>query len=473
MRTTRYQFAALFCFLATVALIFTNGFASRIFAQSEHPDPFEKIEPIGVVLDEIMRNYVREPDLDKVVEGAIGGMMRSLDRHSSYLFPEMYKEMTEDTEGEFEGIGVTIEENVEHGFITVVQPLPGSPAHEAGVRPGDIIAGIDGQETAGMDINDVANLIKGPRGTIVHLTLLRRSDENGEELDTVEVDIKRGRIDVPSVTEYRVLDDGIGYLRLGDFKKNTAEEMVKCLEDMKEQGMRALVLDLRWNPGGLLTSAKEVSELFLPKNTLVTYTKGRETATGSFTENLKLYTERAPMLPDNFPMVILTNKSTASSSEIVTGALQYWKRAIVIGENTFGKGSVQTIIELPQPENSALRLTTALYYTPAEVTIDGAGIKPDVEAPMSPKDQAKLIEQMHESLRANPNELRNSQNHGTVTGNEAVEGTMEDVQLQRAVEILQEDSVFENLLKKYHKDIKETQVAAADPEEVKTQEAAH
>jgi carboxyl-terminal processing protease len=180
---------------------------------------------------------------------------------------------------------------------------------------------------------------------------------------------------------------------------------------------------------------------------------------GNPTEDLRHSTEKEPILPPNMPMMVLVGEYTASSAEIVTGALQYWARAIVVGEKTFGKGSVQTIIPLRRPEKSALRLTTALYYTPAEVTIDHGGIKPDVEVAVDTKDEIKLLEQLHDSYADDPKN-RNRQNHGSVTGNPMEEGTVEDLPLKRAVEILSEDAVFENLLVRYHKDPRETQVAA-------------
>ncbi|MCX5772192.1 MAG: S41 family peptidase, partial [Candidatus Hydrogenedentes bacterium] len=205
---------------------------------------------------------------------------------------------------------------------------------------------------------------------------------------------------------------------------------------------------------------KEVSELFLPKNTLVTYTEGRKVGRSDMTQDMKFYTDRSPILPDKFPVIILINKQTASSSEIVTGALQYWQHALVVGEETYGKGSVQTIIPLVRPEGSALRLTTALYYTPAGVTIDGEGIKPDVEVAMAEKQQLALLKQMFESMKDDIKKI-NAQNHGSVSGDKVEETTVEDLQLKRAGELLTEEPQFDRLLAKYHKDTSETQVAAS------------
>jgi carboxyl-terminal processing protease len=460
MRNNRSQFLALFGFLVCVTLLLSNGFVARIFAQPDSIDVVTKIAPIGDVLDEIMRKYVEEPDADQVVEGALIGMMNALDEHSAYISPEIHKQLTEETEGEFEGIGIHIQQD-KHKNIVVFQPIAGSPADKAGLIGGDIIFKIDGESTKGLGLEGAADRIRGPRGTVVELTILRPFDDEEKGAEQFTVSVKRGKIPLWSIVEARVLENGVGYIRLGDFKKRTAQELGEKLKELEPQGMKSLVLDLRWNPGGLLLSSIEVCELFLPRHTLVTYTKGRVDAEGQSAEVLEYLTERAPQCPASFPIVILTNEHTASSSEIVTGALQYWKRALVVGEKTFGKGSVQTIISLKQPKNSALKLTTALYYTPAEVTIHKTGIHPDVEVPMNQEEWMGLLNQMRESY-TNDGGRKDNLDHGSVTGGEATDDTVEDIQLQRAVEILTEDLVFENLIEKYHKDTKETQIAAKD-----------
>ncbi len=460
MRDSRSQFISLAVFLAVVGLLLGNGFSARIFAQSPEEDIFRQIQPIGNVLDEIRTGYVHEPDIEDVVEGAIIGMMNSLDEHSSYIPKRAFELMTEDTDGEFEGIGVTIHLN-EDRLITVFQPIAGAPAAEAGVMAGDIIAEIDGVSTKGMSLDQARDLIRGPGGTVVNLTLIRPYDEPVEDEDPIiEVSIKRGTIPLWSIDEARVLDGGIGYIRVSDFKKTTAQELAEKIEELRGEGMKSLVLDLRWNPGGLLTASKEVAELFLPQGTLVTYTRGRGGIAGPAAEEMRLRTERSPVVPDTFPLVVLVNEHTASSSEIVTGALQYWSRALIVGVKTYGKGSVQTIIPLARPEGSAIRLTTALYYTPGDVTIDKQGILPDVEAPMSREEWRKLLIQMADSYRNDP-DMRDRQNHGSVTGNEVTEDTVEDVQLLKAVELLKSEPVFHNLLARYHKDTNETQRAAS------------
>lgn len=458
MRNVRSQFTGLFLFLATLALLLTNGFWNRIYAE-EQKDIVREIEPIGIVLHEIMENYVETPDTQKVVEGALTGMMNALDDHSSYVPPRVYQDLREDTEGKFDGIGIQIKLDEEKNIV-VFTPIMGSPAEKAGVMPGDIIVEIDGKPTKDMSIDEAKDHIRGERGTVVTLKVFRLAKNNGEGGEFHDIAVTRGEVQTPSLMESRVLDGGIGYIRISDFKQTTARDLAAKIKKFRdEQGMRALILDLRWNPGGLLTASQEVASLFLKKGTLVTYTRGRKHDDGSVQEDMTLYTDREPILPQDFPLIVLVNEMTASSSEIVTGALQYHKRALILGAKTFGKGSVQTIIPLRNPKDSALRLTTALYYTPAEVTINKHGILPDIDVPFPREQQQEFIQQLHDSWEMNPANI-DQQNHGSVTGNEVTDTTVEDVQLKRAVEILREDAVWANLISKYHKDTKITQVAA-------------
>lgn len=471
MRNSRSQFLSLLCFLGALALLVSNGFVARISAQREGVDVFTQIEPIGDVLDEILKNYVHDPEVDKVVEGALKGMMNALDEHSSYISPDEFQDLTDETQGQFEGIGVTIQLDDDKNIV-VFQPIEGAPAMKAGIMAGDIIVKIDDVSTKGMSLAEAAQLIKGPRGTVVTITVLRPALTDERDGQFLDIEVKRGKIPLESISEARVLDGGIGYIRITDFKRTTADEMRKWMKELEGQGMKSLVLDLRWNSGGLLNAAPEVSELFLPPNMLVTYTRGREKSDGTAADSMMLFTQQRPIVPASFPLIVLTNKFTASSSEIVTGALQYHKRALIVGEKSFGKGSVQTIIPLRRPDGGALRLTTALYYTPAEVTIHKQGIRPDVEVPMTEEEQFKLLSQMRASYIDDPSKMRTGQNHGSVTGDPVSEETVEDKQLLRAVELLREDPVFENLIQKYHKDTRETQVAASPDAAAQTADAA-
>lgn len=459
-KNSKSEFVGLLMFLIGSTLVLTNGFSAHIFAKEA--DRFEQITPIAEAISHILRDYVYEPDFDQIVEGALYGIMNSLDRNSSFIPARGFKAMREETEGAFDGIGVVIRPD-EEGRITVFEPIVGSPAAEAGIRAGDIIHKVDGVSMEGMTTGDAANRIKGPRGRKVDITVLRAVPDQ-EELATLDFTLKRGKIPLQSIDEARVLEGGIGYVRISDFKKNTAKDLKSAIESFKEQDFQALVLDLRWNPGGLLGASRDVSELFLPKHSLVTKTRGREDGKTRSMENMTLRTERDPIVPTTLPIIVLTNGGTASSSEIVTGALQFHQRAIVVGEKSFGKGSVQTIIPLQRPTQSALRLTTALYYTPADVTIHGVGIQPDVAVVMDDDTQLKLRIQMIASYEASA-DLRNSQNHGAVTGNEVTDETVEDLVLAKAVALLEENPVFADLLKNYHRDVSETQVAAVDGEE--------
>lgn len=458
-KSHKFEFFSLAVFLAGVVLLLTNGFAAKINA-STGPDVYQEIAPIGDVLAIIQDEYVRDTDVKKTVEGALIGMMSSLDRHSSFITAEDLKAMQEDTKGEFEGIGVSIKLGDKEEII-VFTPITNSPAQQAGLRPFDVIIKIDDISTEGMSLSDAADKIRGPRGTSVKLTVARKV-EGKSEPETLEFSVKRDKVPLESVKEARMLDGGIGYARVSDFKESTANDLRERLQDFLGKGMKGFILDLRWNPGGLLNASKEVCQLFLPKNSLVVYTKGRAKTDGSANgDDMKLYTEKDPVLPEGFPVIIMVNDQTASSSEIVTGAMQFYKHALILGEKSFGKGSVQTIIPLQKPENTALRLTTALYYTPADVTIDHQGILPDVPLEMNLDQEKALAEQMYKSYESDPSKI-NEQNHGSVTGAEKKDGLAEDLQLTKAVEVLKEDAVWDNLIKKYHKDVHETQVAAQE-----------
>lgn len=458
----RVEFVALLLFLLGMGFLLSNGFAARINADTKQSDAYLEMEPIADVLDIIQREYVREAEIPQIVEGALSGMMSALDRHSSFVSTEDLMAMREDTKGEFEGIGVQIRPG-DTGFIEVVMPLGGSPAAEAGIQPFDLIIKIDGVSTEGMTTAQAAEKIRGQRGTSVRLTILRKEGSKDDaKFKELELDVRRDKVALESIKEAGLLDGGIGYIRVSDFKETTARDIKQRLDNFMSQGMKAFILDLRWNPGGLLSASQEVCELFLPQNSLVTYTKGRPRENGAPNpDDMELKTSRRPVVPENLPIIILVNGQTASSSEIVTGALQFYQRAIIVGERTFGKGSVQTIIPLRRPENTALRITTALYYTPANVTIDHQGILPDVEVAITDEQLEALGKQMSESFKENPSNGK-ILNHGAITGYELKEGNINDPQLERAIQILQEDSVWQNLLKKYHKDVKETQVAAKE-----------
>ena len=344
-----------------LAILFSGGRGvQRVDAVPK--ESYEGLETFTNILSIIQKNYVDEVQTKQLIEGAINGMLASLDPHSAYLTPDLYKELQVDTKGSFGGLGIEITNK--NGILTVVSPIEDTPAYRAGVKAGDQILKIDGEFTKDMSLPDAVKKMRGPKDTRVTLTLKR---ENLAEL--FDVTLTREIIKIQSVKS-KMLDKGYGYIRLTQFQERSANDVERMLEQWSREGsIEGIVLDLRNDPGGLLTQAVKVSDLFLDAGMIV-YTDGR-------LENQKQkYFARRPGSYTDFPMVVLVNGGTASASEIVAGALQDHKRAVILGTTTFGKGSVQTI--LPLDDNSALRLTTARYYTPSGRSIQATGIVPDI-----------------------------------------------------------------------------------------------
>jgi carboxyl-terminal processing protease len=323
---------------------------------------YEELQTFTNILAIVQKNYVEEVSTQQLVEGAITGMLTSLDPHSAYLTPDLYKELQVDTKGSFGGLGIEI--TLRDGVLTVVSPIEDTPAFRAGVKAGDQIIKIDGQFTKDMTLIDAVKKMRGPKGTKVVLTL-RREGRN----ELFDVSLAREVIKIKSVKS-KTLEKGYGYIRITQFQERTANDVSRVLDEWtRDAPLDGLVLDLRNDPGGLLTQAVKVSDLFLDSG-LIVYTDGR-------LENQKQkYFAHRPGSHVDFPIVVLVNGGTASASEIVAGALQDHKRALVLGTQTFGKGSVQTI--LPLDDNSALRLTTAHYFTPSGRSIQATGIAPDI-----------------------------------------------------------------------------------------------
>lgn len=314
----------------------------------------------------IEENYVTEINPKDLILGAIEGMLSSLDPHSSLMKPEEFKELEIETKGSFTGIGIEI--TIKDDILTVVAPIEDTPAWKAGIKPGDRILKIDEKSTKGMKITEAVKLLRGPKGTKVKLTILRN------DRDIIEITLVRDVIPIRSVRG-KILEEGYGYVRISQFQEKTIEELVQALKQLeKETQLKGIILDLRNNPGGLLSSAVEVSDEFLENGTIVSI-KGK-----SKVNQMDFKAEPNPIdRKHKYPIVILINHGTASAAEIVTGALKDHKRALVLGEKSFGKGSVQTVI--PIEDNYAVRLTTALYYTPSGITINKQGIMPDIELP--------------------------------------------------------------------------------------------
>ncbi|WP_425913911.1 S41 family peptidase [Pseudomonas sp. GWSMS-1] len=351
--------------------------AAPATANDSAPLPLDELRTFAEVMDRIKSAYV-EPVSDKtLLENAIKGMLSNLDPHSAYLEPEAFRDLQESTSGEFGGLGIEL--GSEDGFLKVVSPIDDTPASAAGIQPGDLIVKINGQPTKGLSLMEAVEKMRGKAGTDIELTLLR---EGGKPFD---VELTRAVIKVKSVKS-QLLDDGYGYIRITQFQVNSGEEVGKALAKLRKDNgkkLRGLVLDLRNNPGGVLQAAVEVTDHFLKKG-LIVYTEGR-------IANSELRFNADPAdASEGVPLVVLINGGSASASEIVAGALQDHKRAVLMGTDSFGKGSVQTV--LPLNNDRALKLTTALYFTPNGRSIQAQGIIPDIEVA-----RAKLTREQAES----------------------------------------------------------------------------
>ena len=329
---------------------------------------FDSLRRFGQVLDIVEHSYVKDVTQSDLIDGAIRGLLQGLDPHSAFMNAEEYREMQETTTGEFFGIGVEIA--MENGQVTVVAPIEDTPAYKAGLQSGDIILTIDDQSTQELGLQDVVSRIRGPKGTEVKLVVLHANSKKPVTLHLV-----RDAIPLISVKSKK-LEDGYYWIRLTRFSERTTDELLDALKDCQKAskaggGVRGIVLDLRNNPGGLLNQAVSVSDCFLTDGAIVSI-KGRNRVS-------HIYSAKAQPTDVRVPMVALINAGSASASEIVAGALRDQHRAVIVGERSFGKGSVQNII--PLADGSALKLTVALYYTPSGSSIQAEGIVPDIEVP--------------------------------------------------------------------------------------------
>jgi len=326
---------------------------------------YKELELFTNVVSIIKNNYVSEVKAKPLIYGALRGMLSSLDPYSQFMNPDFHKEIQIETEGKFGGLGIVI--TIKDTFLTIVSPLEGTPADRAGIKPGDKIVKIDDELIRGITIMDAAKKLRGKKGTSVKLEIVREKSPR-----TLKFTIVRDIIKIKSIKNAHFIPDTkIGYIRIVEFQKRTANDLRTSLQKLEKEGLKGLILDLRNNPGGLLDSAIDVADEFIKENKLVVYTEGR-----SPKEKRNYYSKRAPILPGEVPLVILINKGSASASEIVVGAVQDWERGTILGTTSFGKGSVQNVI--PLPDGSALKLTIAKYYTPKGVCIEGKGIKPDI-----------------------------------------------------------------------------------------------
>lgn len=408
-------------------------------------ETYEDLKTFSEVLTQVQKHYVEETKTKDLILGAIRGMLSTLDPHSSYMTPDMYKEIQVETKGEFGGVGIQI--GVKDNRLAVIAPIEGTPAHKAGIQAGDFITKVNDETTKDLTLMDAVHKMRGPKGTKVSLTIQRDGVP-----DPLIFTLIRDIIKIESVKS-KVIDKSLAYVRLTQFQESTAKDLNKALKQFREQKLQGTILDLRNNPGGLLTAAVDVSEQFLAPGKLIVYIKGRD---GRKDE----YVSRSKETPDESPMIVLVNEGSASASEIVAGAMQDWGRAVIIGTTTFGKGSVQTI--LPLADGSGLRLTTAKYYTPKGRSIQSTGIAPDivvkpkpqVVAKASEKDKEKDKEKEADAKTQKPKDTsatsskpgEDAATKGKEPSAEPAEVALEDdIQLQKAVELLKAWKIFKEL----------------------------
>src|SRR6266851_1683453 len=384
IRRHRWSISLAVCLIASFMVI--EVVAVRR-AQALPNDTYQELETFANVLAIVQKNYVEPVSTKHLIDGAISGMLTSLDPHSAYLTPDLYRDLEIDTRGSFGGLGIEI--SIKNGVLTVVSPIDDTPAYRAGLKSGDQIIKINDDFTKDMALTDAVKQMRGPKGSKIKLLMHR----NGvPELFTVTM--ARDVIKIQSVKS-KTIDGGYGYLRVTTFQESTNDSVEKAIDDFqgKDHGkVKGVVLDLRDNPGGLLNQAVKVSDDFLDGGMIV-YTQGRQD-----NQQQKYFSHKKKEF-DDYPMVVLVNGGSASASEIVAGALQDQKRAVILGQQTFGKGSVQTI--LPLDDHSALRLTTARYYTPTGRSIQAVGITPDVDVE-PPKETLASLKMQGAEINENP-----------------------------------------------------------------------
>ena len=393
---------------------------------------YQQLKVIVDVMELIRENYVDEIDSQKLIYGAAAGMVRELDDFSQFMEPDVYSRVKSDTEGEFGGIGIRVDQR--DGWLTVVTPLPNTPAYRAEMYPGDKIIKIEGDSTKDMLIDDAIKKLRGAPGTKVNITISREPEDKNADWITRDIALVRELIKTENVKS-RMLENKIGYIKMIEFTGHVVEDFSKALESLKKQGAEGLIVDLRYNPGGLLSASVDISKLFLNNNRMIVFTKGRKP------ENYQEFRAGSQAPYADMPLVILVNRYSASASEIVAGAMQDNKRAVIIGERTYGKASVQSMI--PLSDKSALRLTIARYYTPSGRSIHRdekkgtGGITPDIEVKVSVDAEKKLIQQAEEFYYPGK-ETKESKE-------QKKEALARDEVLDRGVEILKARDVLGNL----------------------------
>ena len=399
-------------------------FSPQVLAVEEDPNDYNYLKFLGETIEKIKSDYVDDVKNKELVESAIDGMLSSLDPHSSFLNADSLKQMKIQTKGAFGGLGIEV--TMENGFVKVISPIDDTPAYKAGIKAGDYITHLDGKSVIGLNLNEAVDKMRGPVGTKLKVTIGRSNQE------AFDVTIKRDIIKISSVKSK--LEEDVGYIRITSFSEQTSKSTRDAIKKFKnEKNLRGYVLDLRNNPGGLLDQAVSVSDLFLEKGEIVS-TRGKNS------ENPEMYKAKSGDIIDGKPLVVIINGGSASASEIVAGALQDHKRAILLGTRSFGKGSVQTII--PVKPYGALRMTTAKYFTPSGRSIQKTGIEPDIvveERELKKADNKKISRE--EDLKG---ALKNPSNKDKKEEKENKEKSdeIEDFQLSRALDLVRGISLY-------------------------------
>ncbi len=398
-------------------------------------DLYSQIELYSYTLTTIQADYVDEIPPKDLIYGSLKGMLSSLDPHSQFLDPEEYKELKTDTQGKFGGLGIEI--SIKDGLLTVVTPIEDSPAWKAGIKSGDRIVKIENELTKNVTLSEAVKKLRGKPGTSVTITVLRE-----DEFKILDFTIEREIITIQDVKHTQILEDHIGYIRLTEFREDSAKSFREALDTLKKQGADSLIVDLRNNPGGLLNVAIQITEEFLPEGKIIVSTKGRRPS-----QNTETRSTNTSHIVD-WPMVVLINEGSASGSEILAGAVKDNNRAVILGTTSFGKGSVQSVI--PLPDGSGLRLTTSKYFTPSGKSIHGIGITPDIEVKFEPPrkkepedDQAEKLDEIFYNVerKAPPKpEEKPTENKKEA---EVREILLKDNQVRSAISVLKGIKVFQ------------------------------
>ncbi|MBN3041085.1 MAG: S41 family peptidase [Candidatus Omnitrophica bacterium] len=372
-----------------IVVVFSLSFSVSSFTKGRD-DLYKELEIFAEGLAVIEKKYVEEKEPHDLIYGAMSGMLLSLDSYSQFLTQEDYEDLIVETEGKFGGLGIEI--TIRNGLLTIVSPIEDTPAWNAGVEVEDIIVKIDGELTKGITLHEAVDTLRGDPGTEVTITVLHEKDKTLEDIT-----ITRDIIKIKDIKYATVLEDGIGYVRIAEFREKTSDDLAVALKELSDKGLEGLIIDVRYNPGGLLSSAIDISSQFIEEGKTIVSTKSRS-------EKERVYTS-VPFKKKylDIPIIVLINKGSASGSEILAAALRENNKAILLGETSFGKGSVQTII--PLSDGSAMRLTTSKYYTPNGTSIHEKGIDPDIEVAreMIEKTEDNVFENLKEKEKDNNN----------------------------------------------------------------------